>query len=147
MSPRALVVTGLVLALLVPTGLASGAGESSPTRAVRLHYRHIATQEFRAAYALFTPAAKRQLGPYAKWRAGYRDTGQVTVYDLRRDGRRVRFGLTACRSDGEREVTIEERFTGSWPVRRTKGRWFLDAGVKITRTARRETTSCRLPLP
>ncbi len=146
-SARAPIVLGLLVALLAPAGLASGAGETSPTRAVRLHYRHIATQEFRAAYALFTPAAKRQLGPYARWKAGYRETGQVTVYDLRRSGGRVRFGLTSCRSDGDREVTIEERFTGMWPVKKTKGRWFLDAGAKITRVSRRETTSCRLPIP
>jgi hypothetical protein len=144
---RVLVVVTLLAALLVPSGLVAAAGESSPTRALRLHYRHIAQGEFRTAYALFTPAAKRQLGPYARWRAGYRETGQVTVYDLRRSGTKVRFGLTSCRGDGDREVTIEERFIGTWPTRKVQGRWFLDAGARITRTSRRETTSCRLPVP
>lgn len=144
---RTLIVTCLLLATTMPGGTAVAAGESSPTRAVRIHYRHIALGEFRQAYALLTSAAKRQVGPYTRWRRGYRDTGQVTVSGLRRAGGRVTFDLTACRGDAQRETTIEERFRASWPVRRVDGRWFLDRGARITRTSRREVTQCRLPLP
>jgi hypothetical protein len=59
----------------------------------------------------------------------------------------MRFNLAACRSDGDREVTIHERFRVTWPVRKITGRWYLDRGVKVTRTSRGEVERCTLPLP
>jgi len=96
---------------------------------------------------MLTTAAKRQLGPYAKWRAGYDETGQMTVHSLRRVGSTMRFTLAACRGDGDREVTIHENFRVSWPVKRINGRWHLDRGAKVTRTSSHEVERCSLPLP
>ena len=84
---------------------------------------------------------------YSTWKKGYAETGQVTVYSLRRVGSAMRFNLSACRSDGDREVTIHERFRVTWPVRKVARRWFLDRGVKVTRTSRGEVQRWPLPLP
>ncbi|HEX6390425.1 MAG TPA: hypothetical protein VFZ89_13275 [Solirubrobacteraceae bacterium] len=136
-----------VLTALALPALAEAKGASTPSSAVRAHYRHIYLGKFDAAWALLTPAAKRQLGPYRTWKAGYAETGQVTVYSLRRAGSVMRFNLAACRGDGDREVTIHERFRVTWPVRKIAGRWYLDRGVKVNRTSREEVERCSLPLP
>ncbi len=141
-----LVAVAIALMLLVPA-IAIAKGASSPSSAVRTHYRDIYLGKYKAAYDLLTPAAKRQLGPYSTFKAGYADTGQVTVSSLRRDGSKVRFVLSACRGDGDREVTIHERFSVTWPVKKVAGRWFLDSGAKVRRTSSDEVTRCSLPLP
>jgi len=136
----------VAIAVVLPA-FALAKGASSPSSAVRTHYRHIYLGRYMAAYDLLTPAAKRQLGPYSKWRQGYADTGQVTVSSLRRDGSRMRFTLSACRGDGDREVTIYERFSVTWPVKKIAGRWYLDRGARVRRTSSEVVTRCSLPVP
>lgn len=148
MTARVLILL-TVTAVLAPAATVGAAtrGASSPTAAARLHYRHIALKNFRAAYALLTPAAKKQVGPYARWKAGYADTGQVGIIDLRRTRNIVRFTLLSCRGDADREVTISESFSVRWPTARIDGRWFLDRGSRITRTSSEEVTKCQIPVP
>jgi hypothetical protein len=141
-----LAAVAVSLLLLVPA-VALAKGASSPTSAVKTHYRDIYLGRYQAAYDLLTSAAKRQLGPYSKFKAGYADTGQVTVYAVSRKGSTMRFTLAACRGEADREVTIHETFRVSWPVKKVDGRWYLDRGAKVTRTERSEVTKCQLPVP
>lgn len=145
---RVLLVLSLTAALIpVAVAVAATRGASSPTAAARLHYRHIALGEYRAAYDLLTSAAKKRLGPYARWKAGYAQTGQVAVSGLKRSKRIATFKLTACRGQAGREVTILETFTVRWPTRKVAGRWFLDQGARVTRTSKVEVARCQLALP
>jgi hypothetical protein len=134
------------IALVLPA-LADANGASTPSSAVRAHYRDIYLGKFSAAWALLTPAAKTQLGPYTTWKRGYKDTGQVTVSSLHRSGSVMHFTLSSCRGDAVHETTIYERFSVTWPVRKLSGRWFLDRGVKAKRTSSEVVERCSLPLP
>ncbi|WP_372789897.1 hypothetical protein [Paraconexibacter sp.] len=148
MSRRLLVVV-LVAAFGASTAavaMAATKGAGSPTSAVRLHYRNIHLGEFKTAWDLLTPAAKRKLGPYSKWKKGYGDTGQVTVSGLKRKGNTVRFTLTACRAGG-RTGTIEEMFSVSWPTKKSRKRWYLSTGFKVKKTSQESVQRCMLPLP
>lgn len=144
-----LVVAAVVLAPAASAVAAEQRGGGSPTWAVKLHYRYIASEKYLSAYRMFTPAARKQYGPYAKWKRGYSKTAQLTIEKLRRRGRTTTFTLTACRlsNPGESDTFMFDVFSVMWPTRNVRGRWYLDRRAKIRKTETYGFDRCQLSPP
>ena len=87
---------------LIPAPPASRAGtpalRADPWSVISAYYRDITLRDYAAAWKLLGPAL--QSGEYAKFAAGYADTGQQTVTKISQSGGQVSFMLRSDNPDG-----------------------------------------------
>ena len=85
----------------------------SAKRFVRGYYADLDAQRFDDAWALLSPAVRADLGPYARWKAGYGTTISSTPRDFAVDGTTVTHMLVA-RDEG----CAARAFRVTWQLRR-----------------------------
>jgi Staphylococcal nuclease homologue len=117
---------------------------------VRLYYRRVSSRQFAAAWGMLTRAVRRELGPFASWRAGYRRSLGVSVLSARSrlsGGQAVvSIRLRSRDRDACSHRIVRQHFSGRWVLAPRENSW--TAAKVVTRKTggglpRLATSECR----
>jgi hypothetical protein len=130
-------------ATLAPAAAAQACGTSPRNAAVR-YYHRIDAHRFPAAWSCLSSAARRQLGPYSRWRAGYSGIRWVHITGLRTVDQgagiaEMSVNLRSCRRIGR--GARFETFGGRWSALNGFAGWRLH-NPRIHRRVSRNRVGC-----
>ena len=106
---------------------------------VKSYYRALDREQHGRAWVLLSNATKEQLGPFSKFRAGYRSTYLVELDTVQIAGRNV--GVKGRSCDNAPGGAIATRFEGSWATVGPSGRYKL-ARPRIQVVSRTRVPEC-----
>lgn len=138
-----LIAIGALAATLAPAAAAQACGSSPRNAAVR-YYHRLDAHRFPAAWSCLSSAARRQLGPYSRWRAGYAGLRWVHITGLQTIDQgagiaEMSINVRACRRIGA--GARFETFGGRWGALNGFAGWRLH-NPRIHRRAIRQRNGC-----
>jgi hypothetical protein len=101
---------------------------SGPADAVRLHYAHINSRNFAAAWDLLSPRFQAGMS-YENWVRGFHTTRAVqtpSVSVVAQSGSSATVAVTIVSLDAAGSSTISKTFQGTWNLVQSGGTWKLD---------------------